>query len=66
MTPCPSKRSHINPSKPPRVCYDTCALYEYAAHLTGRDWIKPEVSGGRCRNHVPTVRPVASIGNPAR
>jgi hypothetical protein len=47
---CPSKRSDINPSKPPRLCVETCGRYEYAAHLTGRDWIKPAVRFGKCEN----------------
>ena len=55
MTPCPSKRSHINPGMPPRVCYGTCARYLYAAHLTGGEWIKPAIVEGKCKNHVQKV-----------
>ena len=55
MTPCPSKRSHINGVQPPRLCYGTCARYEYAVHLSGRDWIAPKVSEGKCENHVSRV-----------
>jgi hypothetical protein len=55
MTPCPSKRSPINGVQPPRLCYATCARYEYAVHLSGRDWIAPKVSGGVCVNHVQSI-----------
>lgn len=55
MTPCPSKRSPINGVQPPRLCYATCARYEYAVHLSGRDWMKPKVFEGKCENHVQRV-----------
>ena len=61
---CPSKRSHINPGKPPRLCYLTCARYEYAVHLTDKEWIKPEIRVNECRNHVPKVAPVAGDPSP--
>lgn len=52
---CPGKKSHINAGMPPRLCYGSCARYEYAAHLTGGDWMKPKVSEGKCENHVQRV-----------
>lgn len=53
VTPCPSKRSHINPSRPPRVCVERCARYLYAAHLSGGEWIAPAIKGSECPNFVP-------------
>jgi hypothetical protein len=53
---CPSKRSHINPTMPPRVCYATCARYEYAVHLSDKEWIKPAIVEGKCPNHLPHSR----------
>jgi hypothetical protein len=50
MKLCPSKRSHINPGMPPRKCYATCARYEYAVHLSGKEWIKPAIVEGKCPN----------------
>lgn len=55
MTPCPGKRSHINAGRPSRVCYDTCARFEYAVHLTASEWLKPAIRAGECVNHVAKV-----------
>ena len=65
MTPCPSKRSHINPALPPRVCFETCARFSYAAHLSGGEWLKPAIAYGKCENHIPRVRPDLAAANPA-
>lgn len=55
MEKCPGKQSHLNPGKPPRRCYGTCARFEYAVHLTGREWIKPAIRVNSCPNHVPKL-----------
>ena len=48
---CPAKRSPINPQFPPRQCYERCARYEYAVHLSGREWIAPKIQGSECPNY---------------
>lgn len=51
LTPCPGKRSHINPGSPPRKCL-MCARFLYACHLGAEPWMKPAIKVNECPNYV--------------